>query len=123
MMKKAMTMTMTDPKIKDLVVGNVSWEDLDLGATITGIRNVSLTWAEPSGDIVWSNWRDQARYTVQGQIRRAYYAAARTGAPIALGTIGIDAAAPAQESAGNTALDYLRGAVAYEPLAVGWWDY
>ena len=114
---------MTDPKIKNVIVGDVSWEDLDLGATITGIRNVSLTWAEPSGDIVWSNWRDQARYTVQGQIRRAYYAAARTGAPITLGTIGIDAAAPAQESAGNTALDYLRGAVAYEPLAVGWWDY
>ena len=115
--------TMTDPKIKNVVLGNVSWEDIDLSATISGIRNVSLTWAEPSGDIVWSNWRDQARYTVQGQIRRAYYAAARTGAPIALGTIGIDAAAPAQESAGNTALDYLRGAVAYEPLAVGWWDY
>lgn len=115
--------TMTDPTIKNVIVGNVSWGDLDLGATITGIRNVSLTWAEPSGDIVWANWRDQARYTVQGQIRRAYYAAARVGAPIALGTIGIDAAAPAQESAGNTALDYLRGAVAYEPLAVGWWDY
>lgn len=114
---------MTDPTIKNVIVGDVSWEDLDLGATITGIRNVSLTWAEPSGDIVWSNWRDQARYTVQGCIRRAYYAAARVGAPIALGTIGIDAAAPAQESAGNTALDYLRGAVAYEPLAVGWWDY
>ena len=114
---------MTDPKIKNVVVGNVSWEDINIGATISGIRNVSLTWAEPSGDIVWANWRDQARYTVQGQIRRAYYAAARTGAPITLGTIGIDAAAPAQESAGNTALDYLRGAVAYEPLAVGWWDY
>ena len=114
---------MTDPKIKNLVVSDVSWEDTDLGVTITSIRNLSLTWAEPSGDIVWANWRDQARYTVQGQIRRAYYAAARTGAPITLGTIGIDAAAPAQESAGNTALDYLRGAVAYEPLAVGWWDY
>lgn len=114
---------MTDPAVKNLVVGNVSWEDMDLGATITGIRNVSITWAEPSGDIVWANWRDQARYTVQGCIRRAYYAAARVGAPIALGTIGIDAAAPAQESAGNTALDYLRGAVGYEPLAVGWWDY
>ena len=114
---------MTDPTIKNLVVGNVSWEDIDLGQTFSAIRNVSITWAEPSGDIVWANWRDQARYTVQGCIRRAYYAAQRLGAPIALGAIGIDAPATAQEAAGNTALDYLVGACAYEPHAVGWWDY
>ena len=111
---------MSDPVMTNIVIGPVTFEN-DFYGPVTITAAVSVDWVEPSGTITWG-FRDQSRYTVQGQIRRAVYAAIRAGAPIAIGAIGIDAAAATQESRGSTALSYLQAAVQFEPLSVGWWD-
>ena len=113
--------TMTTPTVKDAVTGTVSFNVTGLG-TVSYPAITSITWAEPSGDVVFA-WRDQSTATIQGQIRRAFYAVTRGGAPLALGSIGVDAPAPPQDVAGTTALSYLQSACTYEPNMVGWWDY
>lgn len=113
--------TMTAPTVKDAVTGTVSFTVAGLG-TVSYPAVTSITWAEPSGDVVFA-WRDQSSATIQGQIRRAFYAVTRGGAPLALGSIGVDAPAPPQDVAGTTALSYLQSACTYEPNMVGWWDY
>lgn len=113
--------TMTAPTVKDAVTGTVSFTVAGLG-TVSYPAVTSITWAEPSGDVVFA-WRAQSTATIQGQIRRAFYATTRGGAPLSLGSIGVDAPAPPQDIAGTTALSYLQSACTYEPNMVGWWDY
>lgn len=114
------TTTMSDPVITNAVTGSVTLESPNGSVTLTAVTSVD--WVEPSGTITFA-WRDQSAWTVQGQIRRAIYATIRGGAPLALGTIGIDAPASGQETRGTTALSYIQAACQFEPLSVGWWDY
>lgn len=114
------TTTMSDPVITNAVTGSVTLDSPNGSVTLTAV--VSVDWVEPSGTVTFA-WRDQSAWTVQGQIRRAIYAAIRGGAPLALGTIGIDAPASGQETRGTTALSYIQAACQFEPLSVGWWDY
>lgn len=112
--------TMTDPTITNAVTGSVTLESPNGSVTLTAITSVD--WVEPSGTITLA-WRDQSAWTVQGQIRRAFYAVTRGGASLALGSIGIDAPASGQETRSTTALAYIQAACQFEPLSVGWWDY
>lgn len=82
-----------------------------------------ITWVTPAGDVVWSSWTDQSIYHMQGQIRRALYAALWAGAPIAMGEIGLAGRAPVQSSRNATCAAWLQSAARYEPLGVQWWDY
>lgn len=108
--------------IKDYTYGDVEVE-LPGGGTLTWHRATGCTWETPAGDIVWSVWDDQSTVTVQGQIRRALYSAIWAGAPIAIGTIGLDAPAPAQDARNATCAAWMQSAAQYSPYSVGWWDY
>lgn len=92
--------------------------------TIYVERATATTWITPdASEITWPSWWDQSTVRVQGQIRRALYAAIWAGAPIAIGAIAIDAVAPEQDPANATCAGWIQGAARYIPFAAMWWDF
>ena len=93
------------------------------GGTITYRRATGCTWETPLGDLAWTSWDAQSTTAAQGQINRALYSALWAGAPIAIGTIGIDTPAPEQDTRNATSAAWILAALRYAPMSAGWWDY